>query len=52
MKLALVTGAVALLSLASTAQAQVAQPPAMPTTFDQAAYLTCREAHIMPPDQR
>jgi hypothetical protein len=52
MKLAFVTGAVALLSLASTAQAQVAQAPAMPTTFDQAAYLTCREAHIMPPEQR
>jgi hypothetical protein len=53
MKLAILTGAAALLtSLVSTAQAQVAQPPVMPTTFDQAAYLTCREAHIMPPDQR
>jgi hypothetical protein len=53
MKLAILTGAAtALLTLASTAQAQVAQPPAMPATFDQAAYLTCREAHIMVPEQR
>ena len=56
MKLAIVTGivtgATALLSLASAAQAQVAQAPAMPATFDQAAYITCREAHIMPPEQR
>ena len=44
--------AAALVGLASTAQAQVAQPPAMPVSFDQAAYLTCREAHTMPPDQR
>ena len=44
--------AAALLGLASTAQAQVAQPPAMPASFDQAAYITCREAHTMPPDQR
>jgi hypothetical protein len=52
MKLAIVTGAAALLTLASAAQAQVAQPPAAPTTFDQAAYITCREAHTMPPEQR
>jgi hypothetical protein len=52
MKLAIATGAAALLTLASAAQAQVAQPPAAPTTFDQAAYITCREAHTMVPEQR
>ena len=52
MKLAILAGAAALLTLASTAQAQVAQPPAAPTTFDQAAYITCREAHTMVPEQR
>lgn len=52
MKLAISGAAAALITLASTAQAQVAQPPAMPTTFEQAAYITCREAHTMPPDQR
>jgi hypothetical protein len=50
MKLAILTGAVALLG--SAAQAQVAQPPAAPATFDDAAYITCREAHTMPPDTR
>ena len=53
MKLAIVTGAVTLLGLASAAQAQVAQPAmAAPTSFDQAAYITCREAHAMPPEAR
>ena len=52
MKLAILTGAVALLTVASTAQAQVAQPPAAPTTFDQAAYITCKEAHAMQPEAR
>ena len=52
MKLAILTGAAALLTLASAAQAQVAQPPAAPATFDQAAYITCREAHTMVPEQR
>ena len=32
---------------ASTALAQTAS-----LTFDRAAYVTCREAHILPPDQR
>ena len=52
MKLAILTGAAALLTLASAAQAQVARPPVAPTTFDQAAYITCREAHTMVPEQR
>ena len=52
MKLAILTGAAALLTLVSTAQAQVAQPPAAPTTFDQAAYITCRDAHAMQPEPR
>ena len=53
MKLAFVTGAVALLGLASAAQAQVAQPAmAAPTSFDEAAYITCREAHVMPSEAR
>ena len=51
MKLALVNGAAALLALASTADAQVAQPPAAPATFDDAAYITCREAHTMLPER-
>jgi len=53
MKLAIVTGAVTLLGLASAAQAQVTQPAmTAPTSFDNAAYVTCREAHIMPPEPR
>ena len=53
MKLAIVTGAVALLGLASATQAQVTQPAmAAPTSFDQAAYITCREAHMMPSEPR
>ena len=52
MKLAILTGAAAFLTLDSTAQAQVAQAPVAPTTFDQAAYITCREAHTMVPEQR
>jgi hypothetical protein len=52
MKLASFCGAAALLALASTADAQVAQPPAAPATFDDAAYITCREAHMMPPEAR
>ena len=57
MKLAILTGAVALLGLApglaSPAQAQVAQPAmAAPATFEDAAYITCREAHTMPPEAR
>ncbi len=53
MKLAIVTGAVTLLGLASVAQAQVTQPAmTAPTSFDNAAYVTCREAHIMPPEPR
>ena len=52
MKLAILTGAVALLGLApglaSPAQAQVAQPAmAAPATFEDAAYITCREAQGM-----
>jgi len=46
MKHALIPAA-ALLVVASAAQAQTP-----PTTFDQAAYITCREAHIMPPEPR
>jgi hypothetical protein len=46
MKLAIIPAA-ALLVVGSAAQAQTA-----PTTFDQAAYVTCREAHIMPPEPR
>ena len=41
------TVAGALLVAATSAQAQVA-----PTNFDQAAYVTCREAHAMQPDVR
>lgn len=35
-----------------TAGASVALAQAAPLTFDRAAYVTCREAHVMPPDQR
>jgi hypothetical protein len=41
----LATGA--LLVAATTAQAQIA-----PTNFDQAAYITCKEAHAMQPEVR
>ena len=37
----------ALLATSTAAQAQVA-----PTNFDQAAYITCREAHNMQPEPR
>ena len=37
--------AAALMSIAGAAQAQ-------PTNFDQAAYITCKEAHAMTPDAR
>jgi hypothetical protein len=37
----------ALLLLATTAQAQMP-----PTNFDQAAYVTCKEAHAMQPEAR
>ena len=37
----------ALLATATAAQAQVA-----PTNFDQAAYITCKEAHAMAPEPR
>jgi hypothetical protein len=37
----------ALLFLATTAQAQMP-----PTNFDQAAYITCKEAHAMQPEAR
>ncbi len=40
----LLLAASALVLAATTAQAQVA-----PTNFDQAAYITCREAHAMQP---
>ncbi|WP_428686010.1 hypothetical protein [Reyranella sp.] len=40
----------ALVTLTAGASAAVAQ--AAPLTFDKAAYVTCREAHILPPDQR
>jgi hypothetical protein len=46
--LSIVTSVVAALSAcASGALAQTAN-----LTFDRAAYVTCREAHTMPPDQR
>jgi len=48
MKHALIPAA-ALLVVASAAQAQTQTAP---TSFDQAAYITCREAHIMPPEPR
>lgn len=37
------------LLVAVTAQAQTPMPP---TNFEQAAYITCREAHAMNPDSR
>jgi len=40
----------ALVILASGASAALAQTASL--TFDRAAYVTCREAHILPPDQR
>ncbi len=46
MKTIAVAGAL-LLCLASTAEAQMA-----PLNFDQAAYITCREAHAMNPEAR
>src|SRR5690349_16921506 len=52
MKFSIVCGLAALLTLGAGAQAQIAQPPAVPTTFDDAAYITCREAHMMTPDAR
>jgi len=53
MKLSIATSVAALLALASTADAQVAQPAmAAPTSFDDAAYVTCREAQMMPPEAR
>jgi hypothetical protein len=52
MKLSIATSVAALLALTASAGAQVAQPPAAPTTFDDAAYITCREAHMMPPEAR
>ena len=45
-------GTIGLLILASTASGQVAQAPAPPTTFDDAAYIPCREAQMMPPEAR
>lgn len=41
---------IALATLTSGASAAFAQ--AAPLTFDMAAYVTCREAHVLPPDQR
>jgi hypothetical protein len=52
MKLSIATSVAALLALTASAGAQVAQPPAAPATFDDAAYITCREAHMMPPEAR
>ena len=52
MKLSIATFVAALLALTASAGAQVAQPPAAPATFDDAAYITCREAHMMPPEAR
>jgi hypothetical protein len=52
MKLSIATGVATLLILTASAEAQVAQPPVLPTTFDDAAYITCREAHMMAPDAR
>jgi len=46
MKIAILSSA-ALLALASAAGAQTA-----PLNFEDAAYVTCREAHAMPPDPR
>ncbi len=44
-----VAAAGALLVAATTASAQTPMPP---TNFDQAAYITCREAHAMNPESR
>jgi hypothetical protein len=52
MKISMAMGAIGLLVLASTAEGQVAQAPTLPTTFDTAAYITCREAQTMAPDAR
>jgi hypothetical protein len=52
MKISMVMGAIGLLVLTSTAEGQVAQAPTLPTTFDNAAYITCREAQTMPPEAR
>ncbi len=52
MKISMVMGAIGSLVLASTAAGQVAQAPALPTTFDEAAYITCREAQAMPAEAR
>jgi hypothetical protein len=52
MKISMVMGAIGFLVLVSTAEGQVAQAPALPTTFDDAAYITCREAQMMPPEAR
>jgi hypothetical protein len=43
----LVAAAAALLAVSASAQAQVP-----PLNFDQAAYITCREAHNMQPEPR
>ena len=48
MKTVIATGA-ALLALAATAQAQT---PTAPLNFEQAAYITCREAHAMNAEAR
>jgi hypothetical protein len=52
MKIAMSLGAIGFLVAVSTAQGQVAQTPSLPTTFDGAAYVTCREAQMMPPEAR
>ena len=52
MKISMAMGAIGFLVLVSTAEGQVAQAPALPTTFDEAAYFTCREAQMMPPEAR
>ena len=52
MKLSIAASVAALLALTTSAGAQVAHPPAAPATFDDAAYITCREAHMMPPEAR
>jgi hypothetical protein len=52
MKIPMVMGAIGFLVLFSTAQGQVAQAPALPKTFEDAAYITCREAQMMPPEAR
>ncbi len=47
MTLAVLTALATLATGASDTFAQTA-----PLSFDRAAYVTCREAHVMPPDQR